>query len=182
MMTVLSRRTVVALSAYIRRLELSVDRSLREDAALLRDYCEKEVHPTPSAVAEWLMSVSGGGDSVASATREVRPSLISGRLQLYMRGRLQLDTAHVGRMAATLQQFSDALRQAAVVEPHVFVPVRLKLTEASEWLLRYVPDARTRRRIARVEHRNQNPVHPTEAFESLAGGPDWLVPHRGKIV
>lgn len=184
MTTMFSRRTVVALSAYLRRLELSVDRSLREDAAPLRIYCEQEIQPALSAVAGWLTSIGGSGSATPALDRKRRggPSTVSGRLQLLLRNRIRFDAAEVGLIAATLQQLSAALNQATVVEPGVFAPIRLRLREDSDALLRYVPDARTRRRIERVEHRNQNPVLATEAFESLAGGPGWLTPQRGKIV
>ncbi len=183
MTTMFSRQTVVALSAYLRRLELSVDRSLREDAAPLRNYCDKEIQPALPVVAAWLTGVSetDAGTSAQPRARDIGPSMLSGRIQLYLRDRLRLDTAQVGRIAATLRQLSDALREAVVVEPEAFVPIRLRLREAGDLLLRYVPDASTRRRIERVEHRNQNPVRSTEAFESLAGGPGWLTRQLGNL-
>jgi len=183
MTTMITRRTVVALSAYLRRLELSLDRSLGEDANRLRDYCEMQIRPTPVVVGEWLSGVGRPGTATdgPSYIGRVGPPMPLGRLQLLVLGRIGLKCEQLWQIGTIVRQFADALHDALIVEPEVFVPIRLKLREASDALLKYVPDAFTRGRIERVEHRNQGPLLPTLAFDSISGGSDWLGVQQGRI-
>jgi hypothetical protein len=182
MTVTLTLETVIALSAYLRRLELSIDRSLREDAAPLRAYIEREVRPPLPVVVEWAMGFGGIHAASIRATKFLGPSLLFGRMQMWVRGTVGLDPEQISRIGVMLQELSQALLAADFVDPSVFAPIRLDLRRASDALLRYVPHARTRRRIQRIEHRNQNPVIETEEFTALVGEAKWLTPHDGQRV
>lgn len=180
MTTLFTRRTVVALSAYLRRIELSLQRSLGEDARKLRDYLDREVQPPVAVVAEWAASF-GSPAKTATPTECFGPSLLWGRLQLLLRGRVAINANHVAQIGSLLQQLLAELEVTDVVD-RGFAPIRLELCLASIALLGYVPDVATRERILRVEHLNQNLFLPTEPFETIAEGPGWMTPCPGQTV
>lgn len=75
---------------------------------------------------------------------------------------------------STLKNFLAALNRCQIVEPEIFVPIRLGLDEAANVTARWIPDARTRNRIYRVEHLNQNFMLKTESIDDICNHHDWI--------
>lgn len=170
---------LIGLCAYLRRLEMSVDRSLREEIKPLKDYCEGSSMPTLRQVLDRL-SLIGAGEMIQNSPqdeslafpRELYSILIA-RIQWYSRGGIIMKEGEVQFIYSTLLKLSVALDQCQIVDPDIFVPIRVRLYVAGDFRLRCIPE-RIRKKIYGVEHLNQNPMLKTETVESICNDPNWL--------
>lgn len=179
--TSFSRLFLIGLSAYLLRLEMSVDRALRQGIGPLKDYCEGATIPTLRQVLNKLASMSAV-DGTNKPMREDASVLLNGFLLKfiawlgwYLRGSVVFKEREVMFIYSALFQLSTELDRCQTVDPKVFVPIRLRLLEASSLCITRIPDRGVRGRIYRVEHLNQNIMLKRETIDSICGHQDWLM-------
>lgn len=176
-----NRRFLIGLSAYLLRLGLSVDRTLRQSTGPLKGYCEGTAIPTLSQVLASLdsMCAADGADEPmqesADATHNGVLPLVTAWLGWCFRGRVVFKKSEVRFIHSVLLQLSTELHRCPTVDPEVFGPIRVRLTSAYLLCFARIPDRHARSKINRVEHLNQNPRLKTETIDSICGHRDWLI-------
>jgi len=175
-----NRLFLTGLSAYLSRLELSVDRALRQDIGLLKDYCTEKTAPKLKQVLSRLDMISavGPADRFAVPMPPVRQrgslSILAAWFSWYLRGGVVLTASEIQAIKSNLRQLSDALDRCQSVDPDTFVPIRLRLLEMGSLCKACIPDRKLRGKINCVEHLNQNPLLRTETIETICGHRNWL--------
>jgi hypothetical protein len=171
---------LTGLSAYLLRLELSVDRALRQGIGSLRDYCEGAAKPTLRQVLDKLdsMCVIGGAEGLmqmgSCAPRHGYLRTFIGWFEWHLRGSVAFSVSEVRFIHSALLQLSTELDRHQTVEPEVFGPIRLRLTKAYAICIARIPDKGIRGKISRVEHLNQNFMLKTETIDSICDHRNWL--------
>lgn len=177
----LNRLFLTGLNAYLNQLDLSVDRALQQDIAVLRTYCAG-TNPTLTQVLAKFDSIS----TICPINRSVQvvPTFLvppRGRLvtlaawlSWYLRGGVVLKVSEMQSIHTTLLQLSAALNECRYVDPQVFVPIRLRLTYLSILCAQCIPDRSILKKIGHVEHLNQNPILKTMSMDAICNHRDWL--------
>ena len=174
----LSRVFLIGLSAYLNRLALSVDRALREPIQPLRDCCNGKVYPT-------LNQVITRFNTVADMIKELPPyemidfnlhffSILKAWFQWYFYRGIFLSKADIDCLYTTLRKLALSLEKCEVVDPVIFVLIRLHLTKFSSLCIRSIPERHIRKRVYLVEHHNQNSILKTKTLDEICNHEDWL--------
>jgi hypothetical protein len=176
----LNRLFLIGLSAYLRRVELSVDRALRQDIGPLKDYCQGAAVPTLRQVLGRLGSIGEADDKDEQKQENAWPindgplALLFAWLGWYLRGRVFFQNSELRAIHASLLDLSNELEKHRTVDPDAFAPIRLRLRQIGDACIARIPDRGVRRKIYSVEHLNQNPNLKTETIDSICDHRDWL--------
>ena len=176
----LSRVFLIGLCAYLRRLEMSIDRALRGEIRPLKAYCKGNAIPTLQQVLNRFSSIGVGVKIEKPLWNDpcIPPpgawSVLIAWSQWYFRRGILLKESEIQRVHTSLLELSVALDQHVIVDPEVFGLLRVRLGGIVDNLLRYIPNRRIRKKIYRVEHLNQNPMTKTLTIESIFNQQDWL--------
>ena len=171
---------MIGFCAYLRSLEMSLDRSLKDKIDPLRDYFERGSIPKLRQVVERLSALGITPDITLNLAfplvrRRELPSKWMGRMQWHLLGGIVINVNEIRSVYSALLKCLTELDRRQRVDPEIFAPIRLYLRLTVDILQESIPNAKLRGRIYRVKHLNENAVLRTESIESITGHRDWLV-------
>jgi hypothetical protein len=184
MRVAISRTLTIGLCAYLRQMQLSVDRSLDDPLALKR-YFANEVKPSLGEVAARCAAIAGGRRagtfkwdySYGRSSRTWRiVDAISSIVDCYLLRKIRIDPRHLQQACLIIDSMIGELAIDRPMDPTVSAPFLHAAGKATSHLALRIWPLSTRRKANAVKHLYQNPILDPEfkPIEQICGRADWL--------
>lgn len=174
MKVVVSKTLLLGLCAYLRQLELSIDRSLG-NLADFKAYCETGPTERLARVIERLGFFLPQITGVPSVNKELRTSPLFIRLwSWYSQAGVDVDGVLLMKVRALLERIAATLNAPTELSRNEFVEIRLDLNQAIHCLSYQIFPVSKRNTTLAVEHLNQNSILKTNSIAAIAGDANWL--------
>lgn len=168
----IKKNTLLGLCAYLKQLELSIDRTLETPDELAQYYNQSVITPLP-LIRAYLDGLLKHELPSKDNTYFRNDNILKRFCCWYFCNDININGALIVESERIINETLKLLDNPASSRKGDFVQIRLQINDLTEHIIKYIFPLSRRRLVYAVEHCNQNDILKCFSVEKIAGTSDW---------